>query len=148
MADLRDVAKGLNGDRILGVGLDEAVSQEIFRINRSGILSIHLQIKGKTKEIEHQKQLILYRVIQECIQNIIKHAAASKVSLILDYSDQELEIMIADNGKGFNVAKEKGNVQGLGLMNMYKRMALIGGQITIQSQPVTGTTIKINLTYV
>ena len=148
MSDLRDVAKGLNGDRILGVGLDEAVRQEIQRINRSGILSIRLQINGKRKEIEQQKQLILYRVIQECIQNIIKHAGASAVTLNLDYQEQDLEIMIADNGKGFDVAKEKGNVQGLGLMNMHNRMALIGGQINIQSIPNTGTTIKINLFYV
>lgn len=149
MSDLRDVAKGLNGDRILGVGLNEALHQEIQRINRSGILSIRFEIKGNSKEIEQQKQLILYRVIQECIQNIIKHAGATAVSLIFDYQEQELEILIADNGRGFDVAKEKGNLQGgLGLMNMYNRIELIGGKISIQSIPNAGTTIKINILYV
>jgi signal transduction histidine kinase len=147
MSDLRDVAKGLSSDRILGVGLDEAVAQEIQRINRSGILSIRMEISGKSHEIEQQKQLILYRVIQECIQNIIKHASASSVLLSFDYHDLDLEIIITDNGKGFDVANEKGNVQGLGLMNMYKRIALIGGQINIHSILHTGTTIKINLLY-
>lgn len=148
MSDLRDVAKGLSGERILSVGLEEAVTQEIQRINKSGIFSIRLEVKGKSKEIEHQKQLILYRVIQECIQNIIKHAAASSVILSFDYHDLDLEIIIADNGKGFDIAKEKENVQGLGLMNIYKRIELISGQITIQSTLHTGTSIQINLKYV
>jgi hypothetical protein len=148
MSDLRDVAKGLSTDRILGVGLDEAVSQEIQRINRSGIVSIRFQINGKSKEIEEQKQLILYRVIQECLQNIIKHAAASAVVLSFDYHQQELAITITDNGKGFDVGQAKINVNGLGLMNIQKRIELIGGQINIQSIPNSGTTIKINLLYV
>lgn len=148
MSDLRDVAKGLNGDRILGVGLEEAVSQEIQRINRSGILSIRLQMNGKTKEIEQQKQLILYRVIQECIQNIIKHAAATIVAMNFSYLEKELEIAITDNGKGFDLEEAKVNRNGLGLINIQKRIELIGGKIALQSFPNKGTSIKINLVYV
>jgi hypothetical protein len=148
LTDLRDVAKGLSSDRIRVLGLDEAIQQEVTRINRAGILSIQFETNGQVRAIEDQKQLILYRVIQECIQNIIKHANANAVAVDFNYREHCLRIMVSDNGKGFNFQEEQLNHHGLGLMNLYKRMELIGGHVKIESVPGQGTKVHIKLPYV
>jgi hypothetical protein len=148
MTDLRDIAKGLNGDRIHIMGLISAVEQETQRINRIGIVRIHLEVQGEEQKINNQKELILFRVIQECLQNIIKHASASLVKIIFTYSADALEICITDNGKGFIFKQEKREHQGLGIRNIFKRTEMIGGHAEISSLPGEGTTVKINTQYV
>ncbi|HQR93636.1 MAG: hypothetical protein B7Y15_10480 [Bacteroidetes bacterium 24-39-8] len=148
LTDLRDVAKGLSSDRIRVLGLDESIQQEVTRINRAGILSIQFETDGQVRVIEPQKQLILYRVIQECIQNIIKHANANAVVVDFNYREHCLRIMVSDNGKGFNFQEEQLQHHGLGLMNLYKRMELIGGHVKIESEPDKGTKVHIKLPYV
>lgn len=148
LTDLRDVAKGLSSDRIRVLGLDESIQQEVSRINRAGILSIQFETNGQTRQIEAQKQLILYRVIQECIQNIIKHAEANTVVVDFNYREHCLRILVSDNGKGFNFQKEQLQHHGLGLMNLYKRMELIGGSVKIETEPSQGTKVHIKLPYV
>jgi signal transduction histidine kinase len=145
LSDLRDVAKGLSSDRINILGLDEAIGQELQRINKSGILTIAFNSSGQSREIDQKKQLILYRVIQECLQNIIKHAEASSVNLALDYQSACLDILLSDNGIGFNLEQEQANKHGLGLMNIYKRIELIGGSVQFKSKPREGTHIKISV---
>lgn len=147
LTDLRDMAKGLSSDRIRVLGLDESIQQEVTRINKAGILSIQFETNGQIREIEAQKQLILYRVIQECIQNIIKHANANAVVVDFNYREHCLRILVSDNGKGFNFQEEQLHHHGLGLMNLYKRMELIGGHVKIESEPGQGTKVHIKLPY-
>ena len=148
MTDLRDIAKGLSSDRIRIVGLAAAVQQELQRINRLGGVYITLQEQGQEKQLEPQKQLILFRVIQECLQNIMKHAAADTVTIRFDHSQDFFKISISDNGKGFNFKKERLQHGGLGLQNIFKRLELIGGAADIQSVLKKGTTIKLTIPYV
>lgn len=148
MTDLRDIAKGLNSDRIHVMGLISAVEQETQRINRIGIIKISLVVQGKEQKVNNQKELILFRVIQECLQNIIKHASASSVSIIFTYTADAVQICITDNGKGFNFQQEKKEYHGLGIQNIFKRTEMIGGHAEISSLPGEGTTVKINTQYV
>jgi signal transduction histidine kinase len=147
MTDLRDIAKGLSSERIRVVGLVATVEQEAQRINRAGIVHISTLVSGIEQPTDSQKQLILFRIIQECLQNIIKHAAASAVTIQINYRADRMEIKIADNGKGFNFHKEQLAYQGLGLQNIFKRINLIGGQAFINSVLQEGTTIKLTLPY-
>ncbi len=148
MTDLRDIAKGLNGERIMNLGLVQALEQETQRINRAGFLNIQFSVQGAEYTIDQQKQLILFRIIQECFQNIIKHACASIVHVSLNYDEKELQILIKDNGKGFDFQNAMNGHQGLGLSNIFKRTELIGGNAEIQSIIHEGTTTKISVTHV
>jgi signal transduction histidine kinase len=148
MTDLRDIAKGLSSERIRIVGLSTAIEQEIQRINRTGIVHIRFEMKGTELKIDNQKQLILFRVIQESLQNIIKHAAASSVSILFAYQTVSLVITITDNGKGFNFQQEQLAYQGLGLQNIFKRMDMIGGKAEINSVLQEGTTLLLTIPYV
>lgn len=147
MTDLRDIAKGLSSERIRVVGLASTVELEVQRINRIGIVHIRLLIEGTEMKIDNQKQLILFRVIQESLQNIIKHAGASAVQIHFLYRENALEIRISDNGRGFAFHQEELAYKGLGLQNIFKRMEMIGGKAHIESVVQEGTTVTLKISY-
>ena len=80
----------------------------------------------------------LYRIVQEALTNIVKHAQASSVSIVLARSPRAITAVIEDDGRGF--ATEAGT-EGLGLLGMGERLALLGGKLKLESSPDAGTTI-------
>ena len=147
LTDLRDIAKSLQSERIQQSSLPEIISQELARIGRSGLLHTNIYIEGKEHAIADQKKLITFRIVQETLQNIIKHANASIIDVKCEYCENKLEIKVSDNGKGFNkslVTKR----DGLGLSNIINRAALIGGEAQIESKINEGTTITITTPYI
>lgn len=147
LTDLRDIAKGLNAEKITEVGLHATLDQEMQRINRSNILNIRQVIEGMKQEMDGRKKLILFRIIQESIQNIIKHAVATEVVICFHYELDFVKILISDNGNGFDVTEKKKATDGLGLLNMYNRATLINGKMTIVSSQGKGTIIELNIPY-
>ncbi|MBU3744732.1 MAG: sensor histidine kinase [Sediminibacterium sp.] len=145
MTDLRDLAKGMSSDRIKLLGLYDSVLQEAQRINKVGRLEVSVTNNGNKQEPEHQKQLVLFRVIQECFQNIIKHANASSVQVNFSYYPDHFEITITDNGVGFDYSPENAAAEGLGLMNIFNRVQLVGGEANLKSALGQGTTVLISV---
>jgi two-component system NarL family sensor kinase len=86
-------------------------------------------------------------MIQECLQNILKHAEATTFSIHLGYEEMQLCISIQDNGKGFNLEEALAKKNGIGLSNIQSRSSLIGAMVGFESQPGNGTTISIKLPY-
>jgi two-component system NarL family sensor kinase len=146
LTDLRDIAKSLNSNRIQQIGLFESVQQELQRIQRAGIMNTFIELKGNEVAISDHKTLIIFRISQESLQNIIKHSDASKIEVVFNYQKDNLTITIADNGKGFDCATLNSK-DGQGVQNIISRAALIKGTATIDSVPDGGTTIAINLPY-
>jgi two-component system NarL family sensor kinase len=147
MSDLRDMAKSLSSDRIRALGLYTAIGNEVERINKTGILQAGLSMEGAEKEMNEQKKLILLRIVQESLQNIIKHAKASEVQIRFRYLPDELQVSIKDNGKGFDPDEPAGRNTGLGLLNIRNRTLLAGGSSRIESAPNRGAHIQINIPY-
>jgi signal transduction histidine kinase len=102
-----------------------------------------------TKELRRFPQDIetnLYRIVQEALNNIYKHAHATRVDVIFECHEDHLVLIIEDNGQGFeinNIEIQGGEVKGMGLIGMRERAVLIGGKIEIESQPGDGTTIIV-----
>ncbi len=147
MTELRDIAKSLSTQRLQQLSLKESLEQEIRRINRSGFIHIGLMVLGTEKNIPDQQKLILFRMVQEGFQNIIKHAQATEVALSLDYADEHLRIALADNGNGFDPEQEMKKNEGLGLQNIMRRAEMVGGKARVFSQPGKGTTLEIIMNY-
>lgn len=145
MSDLRDLAKSLNSDHIQLVNLKDLIAPELARLQRSRIAAATLTEEGNPQLIAHQKKLILFRMVQEALQNVIKHAEASTVVVHLNHKASNVEVTIADNGKGFE--PEKTTAAGLGLQNITHRAKLIGGQASVQSAPGQGTTVILIVPY-
>ena len=100
--------------------------------------------------MDSQKELVIFRIIQEAFNNIIKHAKATSVKLSLEYSLDHISVLIADNGKGFckeAVAQNKNKESSAGLNNMQNRAALFRGKTIIESTLNAGTNIYITIPY-
>ena len=147
MSDLRDIAKSLSNERIKNLTIHSAVFNEAERISKSGIIRIQVNVDGGQKELNQQKKLVLFRIVQESMQNIIKHANASEIAIAFHYAPDVLRTVIKDNGKGFELHDALKNSTGLGLSNIRSRALIAGGRSVIESSPNAGTTITINMPY-
>ncbi|HEY4208538.1 MAG TPA: ATP-binding protein, partial [Puia sp.] len=147
MNDLRDIARGLSSDRIRMMNLYDTVEEELGRVNKLGILHAVARKDGRECRIDDQKKLILFRIIQEGVQNCIKHAAASELQVNFCYEDNALKVCIKDNGKGFDHQEILQRPIGLGLSNISRRARLAGGEATINSALNKGTSINISIPY-
>ena len=90
-----------------------------------------------------EKDIILYRMIQEVINNILKHAAATTIHVSITMEGNQLHTKITDNGKGFDTAIIKNDKQGIGLDNIFMRAKLINTTVNITSSPGKGTTVTL-----
>ncbi|MBL7709576.1 MAG: hypothetical protein JNJ86_10915 [Chitinophagaceae bacterium] len=146
--DLRDLSRSLNTDYVAEMGLIRSIEYELEMISKTGVIKTNLQVEGQQRKLDKQKELILFRIVQESLNNIIKHAGADRLSVTANYQLQELLITINDNGKGVDLTplNENGNaVFGLGIRNMDNRAKLIGADFSMASTLGNGTTVKIKL---
>ncbi len=145
MTILRDIAKGLSTERVQMFSLAGNIDQEAERINRSGATHVVFQLEGTERPMEAQGKLILFRIIQEALQNVLKHAAAAEVIITCKYMTDLLYVSICDNGTGFNVEEALSRKNGLGLQHITSRVAVLGGLANITSSVGKGTIITITI---
>lgn len=141
--DLRNLSHAFNGDVIQSQGLLTALQFEVGRLEKLGTYKIIYEVTGETSFLDAKKELIIFRIIQESITNILKHANATTISISINYGSDSLTVIIKDNGKGINfeTTGQKGN----GLPNMQLRAKSIGGIFNITSLPQEGTQSTINI---
>lgn len=140
---LRDISRSLSSESILNNGLEKALEYEFEHLQRSGLYAISFEVTGKTIFLNGQHELVLFRIVQEAINNIIKHAQASKIDILLHFEVHELSLQIKDNGRGFST--EHNHPCGNGISNMKRRAITLNGIIEISSAPGTGTCINIKI---
>ncbi len=140
---LRDISRSLSSESILNNGLEKALEYEFEHLQRSGLYAISFEVTGKTIFLNGQHELVLFRIVQEAINNIIKHALASKIDILLHFEAHELSLQIKDNGRGFST--ELNHPRGNGISNMKRRAITLNGIIEISSAPGTGTCINIKI---
>ena len=146
--DLRNLSKSMNTDHISQKKLSEALRFELDMIQKTGVFKTKLLVEGSESAIDPQKQLIIYRIVQETLQNIIKHAKAENIFIGLKYLPDKLVMSINDDGAGFDLAALKqANPQdkGTGIANIYHRARLMGAEINIDSQLGKGTQTQLLL---
>jgi signal transduction histidine kinase len=146
--DLRDLSKSMNADYIVQKGLARSLEYELEMIKKMSTLDTFYEIKGSPYKVGDQKELILFRIVQEALNNILRHAGATLVGLQLDYEPDSLTVIVTDNGAGFNAdfAIEQGELPwGLGIRNMKNRAQLIGAELHINSVHGSGTMVHIHL---
>jgi two-component system NarL family sensor kinase len=140
--DLSDISRSMSSEIILSNGLIKALEFESAQLEKSGLYTIHVNTEGNTVFLNSSTELVLFRIAQESLSNIIKHAQATKINIHLNYSLNRFIMEITDNGRGFN--KECG-ILGTGLQNIKKRAAMLNGIIKVNSVLDTGTQIKIEI---
>ncbi|MBS1687754.1 MAG: hypothetical protein JSS96_03455 [Bacteroidetes bacterium] len=143
--DLKTLSVNLGQDHVMQKGLIKAVETDIANLNDTGIFEVNFEVSDNFPEITKKKTLILYRMLQEIFNNIIKHSKATKIGINFYHDEGKNILKINDNGKGFDIEVAQNNFNGAGLVNLKNRAKFIDATIEIKSIEGQGTTVIIEL---
>lgn len=143
--DLRDLSRSLHGDKIADLGLQEAIANELKILQNTGQYTTELKIIGEPFKLNNEEEIVIFRVLQEAVNNAIKYSKAQNIIVTLAYEYRLFKFILIDDGIGFNTSLLQSAHKGIGLKNMQNRTTLIGGIFSITSIINTGTTIQITL---
>ncbi len=142
--EVRNVSHNMMPNALIRSGLVSAVRDFVNKLSLSEMLKVDLQIVGLNERLENTTETVLYRILQEAVNNIIKHADASQISIQLIKHNDYLNMMVEDNGKGFDTSKLH-SFEGIGLKNIVSRIQYLNGSVDFDSSPNRGTTVIINV---
>lgn len=145
IVDLRDLSRSLHGDKINELGLEQAISSELKILQNTGKFTTGLLITGSPYKLDSKKEMVLFRMVQEAMNNAIKHSKAKNIDVELLYGTEIFQLSVTDNGIGFNPANLQAQQTGIGLKSMQNRAGLIGGIFSVLSGAATGTSIIIKI---
>lgn len=142
--DIRKISHALMPSALERLGLIDAVEQFCTSMHASAGFEIDLQQYGLEERLPQRFELLVYRIIQELLNNIVKYAEAKEVLVQLSKNEKIISLTVEDDGKGFDISTIK-NKDGIGLQSMQKRIELLGGKMDIDSAIGKGTSINIEL---
>ena len=143
---LSDISKNLNADALLQHGLLHAIEEEINRIRSLSRFEVHYEVTGFTAYLDPQKEVVIYRIIQEGFQNILKYAEAGRTLLLIHFHPSSIRITLTDDGRGFD-PKNIGRSRTTGLANIENRIRFLNGHLEIHSEPGKGTRLQFTIPY-
>ncbi len=143
VVDIRRLIADLSPSALETAGLGTAIRQLVARFRRAYGIPVRLRM-ARLPQVPAAVQVLLYRVLQECTNNVARHSRASAVNISLRAADEELRLTVEDNGIGFTNG-DAGKAGSFGLAGMRERVALAGGRLTIQGRPGEGTKVEVRI---
>ncbi len=142
IAELRRIAHNMMPEGLVSYGLDEALKQYCSSINTNGMLRVTYQSVGLSNRMADAVEITAYRIIQELVNNVLKHAAATECTVQVIRDERRLNIVVEDNGRGFDM-KSLEEKKGAGWVNIRARVDYLKGQLELNSEPGEGTQVNI-----
>lgn len=142
ITEVRALSKNLNLDWVESLSIEDFIQQQLQKIESTGYCKTQLDSSLDLGELPKDQKLVLIRVIQEILNNAIKHASPDEIDVKIWKEGEQRKIEIKDNGKGFDPSTQS---SGSGMFNLKKRMETIGGDISITSSVGKGTLIHLLL---
>ncbi|GAA4311713.1 ATP-binding protein [Pontixanthobacter gangjinensis] len=142
--EVRNIAHAKNAGVHAQEGLLPALKNFAGKVSASNKLHIEVEDSGMDDRLENSLEILIFRIIQELITNVIKHAEASEVTIYLTHHGDSINILVEDNGKGFTMSQVKPK-EGMGIYSIQKRVEHRGGTVDVESIPERGTSIVINM---
>lgn len=139
--EVRKTSHNLMPSALMRENLEEALQHYCSNINHDASLCIDLHVHGDINSLQPTYKTVVFRIVQELLQNVIKHAGATHVIVSLERVGNALTLMVEDNGAGFDSKVIAG---GFGLENLKFKVKALNGDLQIQSEPGTGTSITIH----
>jgi len=143
--ELRRIISALSPAVVERLGLKQALHQLAARGRKTHRVKVALRIGAIPDSVPREIEEAIYRVAQECLQNVAKHSKATKVNVFLRTADKRIRLSVRDNGSGFSVRAEGGKPGAFGLAGMRERATLLGGTLAVRSEPGKGTTVTLDL---
>lgn len=139
--ELRTISHNMMPSALIRLGLGPALQEITDKINSGNIIQVHLDTEGiQDKRLDDIYEISLYRIVQELINNTLKHAGATSIRIAVTYHQPELVLQYEDNGKGWNPDSDNG---GIGWKNIRSRIDMLDGHIKMTSVPGNGFQIHI-----
>lgn len=143
--EMRRVAHNMMPEALVKFGLDTAIRDVCNDINKSGALHVTYQSIGlETAQVDQTKSVTIYRIIQELLNNAMKHAAAKNVLVQVSHTNNQLAVTVEDDGKGFDPSILKRS-KGIGWSNIQNRVEFLKGKWDVDSRPGKGTSVNIEM---
>ena len=125
------------------LGLTKAVNAMLKKV--AGVIEIDSRIDNIDNVFSENDEISIYRIVQESLNNVIKHSNASDAAIRIERTDKIVSIVISDNGRGFNAEALSAERLGFGLTGLSERAHLLKGVLAIESRPGNGTLIKLSI---
>ncbi|WP_145859980.1 sensor histidine kinase [Pedobacter suwonensis] len=146
MAEVKALSVSLNSDFIMKAGFDKRLEHELQRLDKTKKYLVSYNREGAPFRLPASQEIVLYRLCQEILNNIVKHSEAKNVEVLLSYSENSLNLRISDDGKGFDQLKatqDAAERESTGLLNIAGRAKLINAELQISSTPGYGTQVSV-----
>ena len=144
ISSLGNISRTLDTEHVSRIGFTAAVEDEIAYLRRTQLFEVDYKSSGEPMSLGCKSEMILFRIFQEALNNIIRHAAATRITISIAFAGNKMMCSVTDNGKGFSAASDPGRA-GLGLINMKKRASLLDANLSITSSPNEGTNVCIEV---
>ena len=142
--EIRTVSHDLMPNALLMQGLVSAVREFVNRLSLTGKVKVLLDVANLDERLPQLTETVLYRVLQELVGNIIKHSGATHVQIQLVRNENELTMVIEDDGRGFDTTQID-NFKGIGIKNIISRIDFLNGKVNFDSSPNSGTTVIVEI---
>lgn len=145
--ELRRIALGLRPPALDVLGLGAAVEGLVRSVAETGRLDADVRVDLDDRRLGDEAELALYRILQEALSNVVRHAGARRVQVRLHRRNGGAELMVKDDGHGFSMVGSMAGSGGLGLLGMQERAAYVGGELAIRSEPGAGTCVTAEIPF-
>ncbi|MFW5659695.1 MAG: PAS domain-containing sensor histidine kinase, partial [Bacteroidota bacterium] len=144
--EVRNTSRNLSPSLLVDFGLEAAIRNLLSRLESAESMEVEYDLTHLERELPSNTQLSIYRIVQELVNNTMKHSGASRITLRITIEDDDaLQMYYADDGKGFNMEKVESQPGGLGLKNMLMRASVMDGFITFFSKPGEGMRVELRV---
>jgi len=151
LQELQRLMTDLRPSHLDDLGLSAALRWYVGKLQERYSFNIKVDITGREQPIDEAVKIAIFRIIQESLNNIIKHSKANNVKIDLGFEETQIRVLVFDDGEGFNLDRIKSMQSSgrpsLGLAGMQERAALLGGIVSIQSRPGSGTLVEALIPY-
>jgi signal transduction histidine kinase len=138
---VRNLALLLRPSMLDDLGLVPALEWQAREVSKRGSVWVEVDARQVSEQLPEEHKTCIYRVVQEALHNIVQHAGARKVKVMVWQDERQLGLSVEDDGRGFDPKRQKG----MGLVGMEERVKHLGGSFDVRSQPGTGTVLSISL---
>jgi signal transduction histidine kinase len=144
-AAVRDISHGLHPLLLRHIGIKVALKSLHETFEKTHGIRTDLTVAEELPQLPHKVALCIFRITQECLRNVAKHSGADRVSITLGSVPGHISLAVSDTGRGFVNQSEAIRKGGLGLLSMEARALSVGGRLTVNSSPESGTEIRLTV---
>lgn len=148
LRELRDLIGDLRPSLLDDLGLVPALQSQAQSFSKRMGVPVEFVLNGRRRRVQPETETIVFRIAQEALTNVAKHAQASRVTVEISFAEKLLSLEVRDDGRGFApqiVFQAPGSTQAWGLLGMQERVALVGGSCVVHSEPGGGTAVRVSI---